>query len=115
MICRQASSWRLYSWMRLTWTTNIASAGSSTPVRRRTSVGEVALVRLLDRVQRVEEVLVVGERLQALQARQLGQIDPARTRCALESRRVRRGFACSTQRRGVTPLVLLLKRSGHSS
>ena len=44
---------------------------------RAPSSREVALVRLLDRVERVEEVLVVGERQQALQARRARLVDPA--------------------------------------
>ena len=88
--------------------------------RRRRSVarhqlGGVALVGLLDRVQR-RPAGPRRRRTRSAPAAATARADRSSSnRCGCVSRRVSRGFACSSQRRGVTPLVLLLNFSGHSS
>ena len=81
--------------------------------RRRADVlGQARLVAALDVAPLRAEGGVLDERLQPAQARQVGQ--PAVTDGAVQQLRSP-GLASARKRRGVTPLVLLLNRSGHSS
>ena len=106
------SSCRLYSWMRLTWLSKIESGSTATPAldlsqsENRTFASRLAL-RTASRKARssasgfsfasVERSVIQPSPIASV-------ITPASS-----------GFDSSSQRRGVTPLVLLLKRSGNSS
>ena len=109
-MCSALSSWRLYSWMRLIWQSKMRVGidglpGWSLAASRRTRLG---LALGLQEV--VAESGVVGQRFRACAAalRSVIQPSPIASVMTLASA----GLASSSQRRGVTPLVLLLKRSG---
>ena len=76
-------------------------------------VGELELCCPLDRPPRLGEGRVVGERNELLQLVEIGH--PARRRSRSVMIPDRPGLLLSSQRRCVTPLVLLLNFSGHSS
>ena len=108
------SSWRLYSWMRLTWQSTIVSGSSVCAAARRAASaraapGPRASPRGTRRGSRRRRRAAPAR---ASSPRSVIQPSPiaSRDRCGRA-----RGFASSSQRRGVTPLVLLLKRSGKSS
>ena len=81
--------------------------------RRRVDVlSETRLVAALHVAPLLTERRIVDERLQPTQATHIGQ--PAITDCAVQQLRSP-GLASPRKRRGVTPFVLLLNRSGHIS
>ena len=72
--------------------------------------GEVDLVGLLDGGELLDEFIVLGQRLEALEHLQVGE--PLVGAEASVMRSDRRGLASLTKRRGVTPLVTLVNLSG---
>ena len=60
-------SWRLYSWMRLIWMSNIADGSSLMPMRLWHQLGELDLVGALDRSEFLLEIRLVGEGIERLQ------------------------------------------------
>ena len=104
------SSWRLYSWMRLTWMSNSAFGSSRMPMplahqRRRAAPCSAASPRR-------SRPGTPGRRRRARgrAARRCRRGTPSPIVSAISS--VRPGLHCISQRRGVMPLVLLLMRSG---
>ena len=110
--CRAFSSWRLYSWMRLIWQSKIASGSRTCPVDHLNQSQNCCLASSLGLQEVVAEALVVREGFQlAKLAEILIQPSPIASVMSSESP----GLHSSSQRRGVTPFVLLLKRSGKIS
>ena len=108
------SSCRLYSWMRLIWQSKMRVRDR--PSARRSTCSQSANCDLglaLGLAERVAEGRVVGERLRACAAALRSVIQPSPIASVIAPASA--GFASSSQRRGVTPLVLLLKRSGNIS
>src|SRR5215831_8344310 len=98
--------------MRLTWQSKMLSGSTTWPVEAFSHVTklDLALRLALRKVSRKELSPARGfRRLSRL--RSVIQASPI----ALVIAAARSGFARSNQRRGVTPLVLLLKRSGNIS
>ena len=113
-MCSTFRCWRLYSWMRLTWMSNSESGSTATPVRCLDERGQAALVRELDlRASRCWKAAssANGSSWRS-SSRSLIQPSPI-----VLGDQLRRGRDCSAarKRRGVTPLVMLLNFSGHSS
>ena len=101
-------SCRLYSCRRLICTSNMKSGLSSTPSCLRTNRGKLLLFQPLDGHELVRHVLDV--RRQRLERGQVGLATPVPMRPAMS--RESSGSHKSSQRRCVTPLVTLVKRSG---
>ena len=108
-MCRTLSSWRLYSWIRLIWLSKIESGSTTSPEVAFSQPAKASLGRALRLAKLLAEAGVLGQRQQFAQLRQVG--DPSSPIVRVMSAD-KAGFACCSQRRGVTPLVLLLKRSG---
>ena len=110
-MCSTFRCCRLYSWMRLTWTSKSDSghhdAGPLLDERR-----ELALGGQLDLAPLPLELGVVGERLEPAE---LVQVPQPAVADALGDERGEAGLLTATKRRGVTPLVTLQNLSGHSS
>ena len=109
---RALSSCRLYSWMRLTWQSKIVSGSTVRP--------EVALSQSANRALASRLALRTSSRKPWSSASGLSfrswprsVIQPSPMASVIV--RASAGLASSSQRRGVTPLVLLLKRSGNIS
>ena len=97
----------MYSWMRLTCTTNIASGGSVDAEAASDQIDDVTLVRLLDGAQPVEEVLVVGEGGRAGSSCDEVAIDPGRADArGDEARQARVGVQQPAARRDAVGLVV---------
>ena len=111
-MCSTLSSWRLYSWMRLIWQSKIVSGSTMLPVLALSQSANAALASRLACAELGAEAGVVGQRQQLAQLVQVR--DPA-VADRLGDERGQDGLASCSQRRGVTPLVLLLKRSGNIS
>ena len=110
-MCSTLSSCRLYSWMRLIWLSKIESGSTAAPASLE-PVGESHLGVALGLANALAERRVVGQRLRASRAGK-SVIQPSPIASVMSAGQA--GFASSSQRRGVTPLVLLLKRSGNIS
>jgi hypothetical protein len=82
------------------------------PGRRPEPVRELPFCRALGLAEVVEEAGVVGQRCQAPELAEVG-IQPSPMASVMVPASA--GLASRSQRRGVTPLVLLLKRSGNIS
>ena len=109
---RALRSCRLYSWMRLTWQSKTVSGSTVCP--------EVALSHWANRALASRLALRKSLRKPRSSANGLSLLNWARSviqpsPMAAVIVLARAGFASSNQRRGVTPLVLLLKRSGNIS
>ena len=103
------SSWRLYSWMRFTCTSNSEStlhvdAGAPVHLLRQRN-----LVGALDLAEQRAEARIVRRPAQPLDFLEI--VLPALPSRSVSSRDSR-GFDCFSQRRTVMPLVTLVKRSG---
>src|SRR5438093_365278 len=104
-------SCRLYSWIRLTCTSNIDSGSTATSVRSIVNLARASLFRLFtasSRSRSEPSSTNSSRRRSSLRSR----IQPSPI--ALVIRWASGRFACRSQRRGVTPFVLLLNRSGQS-
>ena len=114
MTCRTLSSCRLYSWMRLTWLSKMRVGVDGLPGGRLQPVGELRPwpPRLACR-KPSRNAGVVGQRVAS--SASLAKIGDPAVADRVGDERDRSGLARSSQRRGVTPLVLLLKRSGNIS
>ncbi len=115
MTCRTFRCWRLYSWMRLTCTSNIADGIHD----RRPCAAAIksASARLVGALDLPPLLRGTPRRRPAARARAAGPdrvIQPSPIRCG-DADAQSRGLDSTTQRRGVTPLVLLQNFSGHSS
>jgi len=106
------SSCRLYSWIRLTWQSKIVSGSAVWPD---VSLSQSANRVLASRFAAWKALRKASEAANGLSAfncsRSVVQPSPIASVIAW----ARAGFANSNQRLGVTPLVLLLKRSGNIS
>ena len=103
----------MYSWMRLACTSKIDVRIDIDVRDAIDDAREPLLVGALDRAKACLELAVVGERLEPAELVEVGH--PARARRFHRAGSASPGFAISSHRRCVTPLVLLLKRSGQSS
>ena len=106
------SSCRLYSWMRLTGSRRSCPDRRDCPDVALSQSAKRALASRLALRTASRKRRVVGQRLQLAQLGEVG--DPA-VADRLGDTPASAGLASSSQRRGVTPLVLLLKRSGNIS
>ncbi|SKV05116.1 Uncharacterised protein [Mycobacteroides abscessus subsp. abscessus] len=111
-MCNTLRCWRLYSWIRLTWMSNIQLGSRSTPVVASTYSASRALLRRLTsrHCVRNEESSAYGSSSRS-RSRSATQLSPMASSSSSRSP----GLASARKRRGVTPLVLLLNRCGHSS
>src|SRR5271163_1078665 len=104
MMCRTLRCWRLYSWMRLTWTSNIQSGFSSTPVAERRNLARRALLpRFTSRhCWRKEWSSMNGSSPRSF-VRSVSQPSPTVRSSSSRSP----GLASARNRRGVTPVCLV--------
>ena len=112
MTCRTFRCWRLYSWMRFTWTSKRLSGSHATPARASTTAARSALLaRFTARhFARNAASSASGSRRRS-RSRSFGQPSPIASVTSAASR----GFARARKRRGVTPFVTFTNFSGHSS
>ncbi len=110
--CSTARCWRLYSWMRLTITSNMEDGSTTTPVVSRTSSASATLFwcRAACHCSRKPASSAYGS-----SARSCARSEIQPSPIASDTSRVRRGLDSASQRRGVTPLVMLVNFSGHIS
>ena len=106
------SSCRLYSWMHLIWQSKMVSGSTISPVADLSQSAKCDLTSRLALRSSPRNALSSASGLSLLNwLRSLTQSSPIASVIVPASA----GFASSSQRRGVTPLVLLLKRSGNIS
>ena len=106
------SSCRLYSWMRLIWQSKIVSGSTIWPDVDLSQSANCDLASRLALRNASRKALSSASGLSLLSwPRSVIQPSPIASVIVPASA----GFASSSQRRGVTPLVLLLKRSGNIS
>src|SRR5271166_3016440 len=106
------SSCRLYSWMRLIWQSKMVSGLTIWPDVDLSQSAKCNLASRLALRSSPRKASSSASGLSSLNLpRSVTQPSPMASVIAAESA----GFASSNQRRGVTPLVLLLKRSGNIS
>ena len=112
-MCSTLSSCRLYSWMRLIWLSKMVSGSTVWPVVRLEPVARSApWRRAWPRGTPSRNAAIVGQRRSRRSSpRSVTHSSPMASVISWASA----GFASSSQRRGVTPLVLLLNRSGNIS
>ena len=107
------SSCRLYSWMRLTWLSKIESGSTVTPDVGLEPSAKLRLRLALGLADGIAEAAVIRPAAAACASSVRSVIQPSPIASVILQARA--GFASSSQRRGVTPLVLLLNRSGYNS
>ena len=101
----------MYSWIRLTWTSKIESGSTASPVADRSqSANRPLATRFAARNFRRNAGSSASGTTSWSRARSVTQPSPT----ASVNRDERPGLARSSQRRGVTPFVLLLNRAGNS-
>jgi len=102
----------LYSWIRFTWQSNTVCGSTTWPVVPFSQLAKTAFWRSLAlRTDcRKAESSASGLSRES-SSRSVTHFEPMASEIAADSA----GFASRSQRRGVTPFVLLLKRSGKSS
>ena len=103
----------MYSWMRLIWQSKMLAGSTIWPVAALSQSRKVRLGLVRGLAERFAKGFVVGERRELAQSAEIGHpavADGLGDRC-----RASAGFASNSHLRGVTPLVLLLNRSGNIS
>ena len=109
---RALSSCRLYSWMRLIWQSKMVSGSTVWPDVVLSQSANCTLASRLALRKALRKPVSSASGLSLLSwPRSVIQPSPMASVIV----RASAGFASSSQRRGVTPLVLLLKRSGNIS